>query len=319
MHAGTRGGASITIATDAQGKSFRLVPWDCPTCGNAQKQFIGFRGGAYHRYGLGLESRIVRCRSCTLLFADPFPIPEETSEIYGDPARYFEHHDPGEHLDGHRTLVRQIMTRTGAKSPEILDVGSGRGELLRAATEAGLDRTVGLELSLAMVTYARTNHQVNVLAETVEEHAARVASARYDAVVLSAVLEHVHNPDTTIAAIRVLARPGAILYLDIPQEPHLMTYIGNAAGRMSGKRSVLNLSPTFSPFHVYGFSRKALEALLGKHGFVIEERTVWAAPRVRSGDGLKDTLASLAATQINRLANHTGMASNQYVWARLEP
>lgn len=86
-----------------------------------------------------------------------------------------------------------------------------------------------------------------------------------------------------------------------------------------GSQTVLNLSPTFSPFHVYGFSRRALEALLGKHGFVIEDRSVWAAPRVRGGNGLKDKASAMVATQINRVANHTGMASNQYVWARRTP
>ncbi len=309
---------TATLATDAQGKTFRLVPWDCPTCGKAPKKFIGLRGGAHHRYGLGLETRIVSCHSCTLMFADPFPIPVQTSEIYGDPERYFANHDPGGHLNGQRALVREILKRAPVESPKLLDVGSGRGELLRAAAEAGLIGTVGLELSTAMVEYARDNHHVTVLAETVEEHSARTAEGRYDAVVLSAVLEHVHNPDTTIAAISRLACPGMVLYLDIPQEPHLMTHVGNAASRMMGRRTVLNLSPTFTPFHVYGFSQRALETLLGKHGFTIEERTVWASPKVRSRGGVKDNLASTVATQINRLANRTGMASNQYVWARLE-
>lgn len=307
----------MTLATDAQGNTFRLVPWDCPTCGTAEKHEVGLRGGAHHRYRLGLESRIVRCGSCTLLFPDPFPIPIRTTEIYGDPERYFENHEPAGHLEGQRALVREILARARVASPAILDVGSGRGELLRAAFEAGLDNTVGLELSTAMVTYALENHAVTVLAETVEEHAARTDPNRYDAVVLSAVLEHVHNPDTTIAAIGRLARPGAVLYIDIPQEPHLMSQIAQAAFRLAGKRTVLNLSPTFSPFHVYGFSRTALERLLTKHGFVIEERTVWASPKVPAGGRMTDKVASLAGTQINRLANVTGTASNQYVWARL--
>jgi 2-polyprenyl-3-methyl-5-hydroxy-6-metoxy-1,4-benzoquinol methylase len=308
----------MTLATDAQGKTFRLEPWDCPTCGTAEKKFVGFRGGVHHRYGLGLASRIVRCASCTLMFADPFPIPVETSSLYGDPERFFENHDPVEHLKAHRELVRGIVERALVDSPEILDVGSGRGELLRAAAEAGLEGTVGLELSRAMVTYAQDHHAVRVLEETVEDHVRNVGEKKYDAIVLSAVLEHVHNPDTTIEAIRRLGRPGAILYIDIPQEPHLMTRIGSIPGWLTGKRTVLNLSPTFSPFHVYGFSQKALATLLTKHGFTIEERTVWASPKVPSGKGVKDKTAALAMTQINRLANRTGTASNQYVWARLK-
>jgi len=306
------------LATDAQGKRFRMVPWDCPTCGKGDKKFIGMRGGAHHRYGLGVECRIVRCSSCTLMFADPFPVPVETSEIYGDPERYFENHDPEGHLDGHRALVLEVVRRATADSPSILDVGSGRGEFLRAAADLGLERTVGLELSAAMVRYARENHHVEVFEETVEEHSARISGVRYDAVILSAVLEHVHNPDTTIAAIGQLSRPGALLYLDIPQEPHLAAHVGNALNRLQRKNSVLNLSPTFTPFHVYGFSRRALETLLKKHNFVIEERKVWASPRVPSTGAPRDRILSLIGTQVNRVANLTRTASNQYVWARLQ-
>lgn len=308
--------SAVTVATDRQGKTFRLVPWGCPTCGAATKRFVGLRGGAHHRYGLGLESRIVRCGSCSLLFADPFPVPQDPLEIYGDPERYFESNDPAAHLDGQARLVEEIVRRSAVASPAILDVGSGRGELLRAAADAGLEHTVGLELSTAMVAHARDQLKVTVLAETVEDHAARIGDGRYDAVVLSAVLEHVHDPNATIEAIARVSRPGSILYIDTPQEPHLMSHLGNAIGRVTRSRTVFNLSPTFSPFHVYGFSERALRTLLAKHGFAIEERLVWAAPTVPSGPTRKDRVLSMVATEVNRVANWTGTASNQYVWAR---
>jgi hypothetical protein len=92
--------------------------------------------------------------------------------------------------------------------------------------------------------------------------------------------------------------------------------VGNAAKRVSGSRGVYNLSPTFSPFHVFGFNRRSLQMLLNKHGFDVEDVLVWAQPRVPSSDDLRDKVKATVATQIRRVANLTGTASNMCVWAR---
>jgi SAM-dependent methyltransferase len=306
----------VTIAQTSEGHRFRLEPWVCPICGPAAgKETLGVRGGPRHRYAAGVETPIVRCRSCRLLFPDPFPVPLEDGEpIYGDPERYFSG-DVAGRLGGYRSLVADLQRRCRASEPALLDVGSGRGELLFAAQEAGM-RAVGLELSPAFADAARRELGVDVRLETVEEHATRVDAPIYDIVTLAAVIEHVHDPDATMAAIARVAKPGALLYVDVPTEPNLLTWVGNAVERVRGRRAVYNLSPTFPPYHVYGFSLNPLRRLLAKHGFVIEARRVWAAPRIRSSGAPADAVAAFAATQVNRLANLTRTASNQFVWAR---
>ena len=119
-----------------------------------------------------------------------------------------------------------------------------------------------------------------------------------------------------MAQIHELTGPGALLYVDIPQEPNLLTMIGNAANRLRGKRVVLNLMPTWPPYHVFGFNRRSLSALLKKYGFEIFDVRVWASPKIRASSGLPDRLKAEVGTQINRLANFTGTASNMFVWAR---
>ena len=47
------------------------------------------RGGKFQRESLGIESKIVQCLSCSLLYPNPFPIPESLESIYGDPDEYF--------------------------------------------------------------------------------------------------------------------------------------------------------------------------------------------------------------------------------------
>jgi SAM-dependent methyltransferase len=305
------------ILTDAQGHAFELRPVDCPTCGPQACRVLGYRGGEHHRYRLGVATRIVRCRRCGLLFPDPFPFPADSQQLYGDPEKYFERHDEAAKVERSRQLVREMLSRSATDSPKILDIGCGRGEFLAAAQLEGAD-AMGLELSEATIAYATKAYGVRIVRGTVEQHADR-RSGPYDAFLLSAVLEHVHDPDATVAAIASLATPGAVLYIDVPCEPNLLTIVGNAVHRL-GRRppTVLNLSPTFSPFHVYGFNRRALGVLLAKHGFSIESCRVWADPRLPFRPGL-DRLQAAVGSAINRVANATGTASNMIVWARQQP
>lgn len=302
-----------TIERDAKGVGFSLHDIKCPTCEQDDTELIGLRGGKHHRYGLGIVSRIVRCRSCGLLYPNPFPIPLDPLELYGDPDRYFAAHDSLKKVAGNRRLVQQARERLRRPLTSLLDVGSGRGELLEAARLEGVPEIVGLEFSEAMIQNARERYGVEVLPRTVERFAAET-SRRFDAIFLNAVLEHVYDPDAMIRAVKELTLPGATLYIDIPNEPHLLSRVGNALNYARGNQSVYNLSPTFRPFHVFGFNPGALRRLLAKHSFTIRSLRIHASPRIPA-TGLRDRAKAIVAQQIMRIANLTGTASNLYVWA----
>jgi SAM-dependent methyltransferase len=294
---------------------FELQPRQCPICVSSPTRVLGFRGGRYHRYGAGVETRIVQCRTCSLIFPDPFPRAVKPSELYGDPVTYFADHDEQHKVENYRVHVRDMLGRMDCPDPAILDVGCGRGELLQAARMEGVTRRFGLELSDGMVDYARKSSGAQVFRETIEEFAAHTDQV-FDCVVLGAVIEHVYEPDSMIACVRKLTRPGSIVYIDAPCEPHLLTRIGNQINRARGNAAVYNLSPTWPPYHVYGFNPKSLKLLLAKHGFELEELRVWAAPQIPSNGTIKDRFRSAVGSQIMRLANFLGMASNMSGWAR---
>ncbi|NJC87530.1 MAG: class I SAM-dependent methyltransferase [Methylococcaceae bacterium] len=307
----------LRTASDSQGNEFDLVPWQCPTCGPGPVKVLGLRGGpSHHRYRLGIESRIVQCRGCQLIFPDPFPVPKSPQALYGDPANYFEAHDLDGKIRNYRELIRSALAKAGkGTDAAILDVGSGRGDLLRAAQLEGVPGAVGLEFSEAMIDFAARNFGLTVLNQSIEEHAGQKPGF-YDVVILNAVLEHVYDPGSMIAAASKLLKPGGVLYLDLPQEPNLLTRLGNALNRLRRCRSVLNLSPSWPPFHVYGFNRKSLSTLLEKHGVGIESIRIYANARVPSRFSRKDRAIAFVGTQIMRLANLTGTAGNMFVWAR---
>jgi 2-polyprenyl-3-methyl-5-hydroxy-6-metoxy-1,4-benzoquinol methylase len=276
---------------------------------------LGLRGGAHQRHGLGVETRIVECSRCGLLFPDPFPIPVDPQELYGDPEKYFEGHDEAAKLTAYRGIVREAVARAGGGPASLLDVGSGRGEMPQAARLEGLGDVVGLEFSRAMIEYARGKYGLELVPRTIEEFQA-AGPRTFDVVVLNAVLEHVYDPDSFLRAASRLTRAGGVLYLDIPRDPNLLTWAARISQRLLLRRTVLHLAPSWPPYHVYGFNPRALRTILEKHGFRIESIRVWARPRIPSGKGIPDRMKAFAGEQVMRLANLTGTASNMFVWAR---
>lgn len=305
-----------TLVADRAGNRFRLRSRPCPVCGVVADDVVGLRGGEHHRYGEGVTTRIVRCRRCGLLFPDPFPYPLDVERLYGDPESYFQDEDPEQKRASCRELVREMGARLGRRSFTLLDVGSGRGELLAAARDEEV-LAVGLELSPAMVEAARERFGVEVLRESIEHYSAS-GDASFDVVALAGVLEHAHDPDSMIACASRLTRPGGLLYVDVPREPNLVTLVGNVWNRLRGRPGVFNLQPTWPPYHVFGFNPRCLRTLLSKHGFAIQSLRVRAEPHVPARGDWKDRAAAFVASQVHRIGNVTGTGANMFVWARRE-
>ncbi len=235
--------------------------------------------------------------------------------LYGDPEKYFAGHDVDAKLASNRQNITELVADTGLNRPSLLDVGSGRGEALQAAHLVGLTDIVGLELSSAMRDETQRRYGVDIRLETIEQHATG-AERTYDIVILSAVLEHVYDPDSMIASVAALTHPGSVVYIDVPQEPNLLTMVGNLPGRLRGTRTVYNLAPTFPPYHVFGFNQRALTTLLEKHGFEPFRWLKRAQLRIPSREGIKDRVMAFGAMQLHKLGNLTGLSTNMDVWAR---
>jgi SAM-dependent methyltransferase len=304
------------VVSDSRGHRFRLEPIACPICKERDFRSLGMRGGPYQRNGLGVPVEIVQCKDCALLWPEPFPYPLDPSGLYGDPSKYFAHEDESVKLKAARdTIIRPALRHLGKADPSLLDVGSGRGELLRAARAEGLDDVTGLELAQGMIDDVRERFGIRLVGKTIEEFAAD-CTRTFDLVTFSAVLEHVYDPDAAIAATRKLTHPGSMLYLDVPHEPNLLTKVVGIANRLRRSPGVINLSPTFEPYHVFGFNEHALRKLLEKHAFDIVETRICSEMDMPFPKNLRGRALKAGVRAFAHVANWTGTAINMYVWAR---
>lgn len=304
------------VRTDKDGHAFELVRIHCPTCGpGSPERVVGFRGGRHHRYGLGIENQIVQCMRCGLYYPNPYPVPLDAQKLYADPAKYFENFDRDEKIENFREVIRSFEAVRGRPTHSVLDVGSGRGEMLAAAQREGVRDVVGLELSDAMIEASRDELGVKVLGELIEDHAAR-AGRTYDVVILNAVLEHVRDPDSMIAASRALLAPDGLLYVDIPNEDHLLALVAGGVARAQGRPEVYVLSPTFPPYHVFGFNRRSLRVLLHKHGLEVLRLEMESRLHIPSSNTIKDRMMSVAGAALARMSQPLGLGHNMFVWAQ---
>ncbi len=293
---------------------YRWVRQDCPTCAKRPTVLIGRRGGGSHRDGLGVECEIWRCGDCGLLFADPMPVPEGgLGQHYGMEAdEYFEAHDKDEKLENAAELVRGAERLLGCKG-KLLDVGTGRGEVIAAAVAAGWDAE-GVEPSSTFADYTEQRTGAKIWREAIEK--TTIPDGAFDVVILAAVLEHLYDPDAVVGKVARVLKPGGLLYLDVPNESGLFFRVGNLYQKLRGRDWCVNLSPTFSPFHIFGFSPRSLRLLLSKHGL---EPRVWkvyaGTSMVPSEGGLRARIESAAGQVVTAVSNLGEMGTYIETWA----
>lgn len=242
---------------------FREVP-QCNACQSLRQRTLGFRGGSAHRSGAGVRTRIVACRDCGLIFPNPMPLPLDRAALYDTAAEvYFRHHDLDLKRKRAAKLLQELETKTSGR--RLLEVGCGQGALLDAAHQGGW-HPEGLDISERFAQFARDKLGVPVRVGDVSS--VHISPESFDVVVLNAILEHLPDPRRVLMKMHRALKPGGLIWIDVPNERGLYYRMGNLWNRLRGRDWVVNLSPTFSPGHLYGFSPKSLGALLRRNGFL---------------------------------------------------
>jgi len=294
---------------------YEWAPQECPICEVPAAKYLGKRGGQAHRQQLGVECEIWQCRKCGLIFPDPMPIPRQgLDQHYAvSPDEYFQHHQSSQ-KEAYVSMLLQQLDSLQPKKGKLLDIGAGRGELLRSAKLAGWD-AVGIETSTTFADYAEA-HSAGAVVRREPLEDCRFEDNSFEAVVLGAVLEHLYNPNEIVKEIARILRPGGVVFIDVPNERGLYFRIGNLYQRLRLRNWVVNLAPTFSPFHVFGFGPKSLRKLLAKHGLQPKIWYVFAGESlVPTRKGVAGLLEQTAAKFVTTLSKYREWGSYIATWA----
>lgn len=202
---------------------------------------------------------------------------------------------------GQRATARATLgaVERHASGEALLEVGCWVGFLLDEARRRGW-RALGVEPSTFASAIARERFGLDVL--NADLFTAELDLGAYDAVILADVIEHLRDPAGALDRITHLTRPGAILYLALPDA-------GSRLARVMGVRwwSVI-------PTHLQYFTRQSLSTLLARRGW--EPLELETAPKAftvgyylaRIG-GYSERVSRLLVT----LADRAGVAER--IWA----
>lgn len=72
-----------------------------------------------------------------------------------------------------------------------------------------------------------------------------------------------------LSEIHRVLRPGGLFWVDVPNEGGAYFRLGNSYYRLKKRDWVVNLAPTFEPYHVFGYTPRSVRRLVERVGFEV--------------------------------------------------
>lgn len=239
-------------------------------------------------YVTGRPFEVVRCNACGVARTEPQPDPQTLVEHY--PASYYgqaasrRFPKPVEVVQAWlwARRARLVQKLSGAAHGRVLDVGCGRGGLLRAFLALGW-RAEGTELDERAAAVVRDD--LGVVVHVVPADALPVETAALDAVTMWHVLEHLGDPVAALREVRRVLRPGGVLLVAAPD-------FASPESRASGA-GWFHLDV---PRHLFHLDHAWLERTLGESGFEVWRRS-FLAPEYDTFSFAQSSLNALGLRQ----------------------
>jgi 2-polyprenyl-3-methyl-5-hydroxy-6-metoxy-1,4-benzoquinol methylase len=269
----------------------RLVDVRCNLCGEDHCSVVFDAGVAqFHR--------IVRCKSCGLMYANPrSAIPEHALLRERDPDApgWLEQYTL-RRLKEEQQVCDLAGTRAAlcADHPErgrLLEIGSGFGCLLDVLGRDGWD-VLGLDPFEGFCRYAREHFGVETRPTILED--AGLSDGAFEVVLMLHVIEHLHDPLGTLREIHRVLAPGGTLVLETPRYDSGMF-------RLFGRRE----RSVSCDAHLTFYTNRTLRALAERAGYEVLEvaevgrslnlmRVLWVLGVMSKSPRLRRSLVSIS-------------------------
>ena len=255
----------------------------CNMCGALSDKFkilgksLNTSQGKDPQNKVGISVTIQQCKSCSLIFPNPFPIPNDIQDHYGIPpenywvGNYFN--IDNNYFAGGLEWIKKLDGKIeGAKA---LDIGAGVGHCMKALERGGYD-VYGIEPSIPFHERAISKMGINPsILKNVQIEDAEFESDFFDFITFGAVLEHLYDPNLCLKKAMKWLKPGGLMYVEVPSSDWLVNKIINRIYKLKGKDYVGNLSPMHEPFHLYEFGVDSFERNAEKLGYEIADKVFY--------------------------------------------
>jgi 2-polyprenyl-3-methyl-5-hydroxy-6-metoxy-1,4-benzoquinol methylase len=166
-------------------------------------------------------------------------------------------------MAGFERSLAELFRTAGPRS--LLDVGCGEGVLTQQWAQRLKGRVVGIDLEdPAIQAEWEKRRAPNLEYRVMKAENLPFADGEFDLAAAIEVLEHVPDPERTVAEMARVARGGHLL-VSVPREP---LWRGLNMARGAYLRDFGN-----TPGHVNHWSKRSFIALMSRHGEVLEARS----------------------------------------------
>jgi SAM-dependent methyltransferase len=238
----------------------------------------------------GSSYRILHCLGCGSALANPLRFdPAVYRAIYGQAeavpgysryAHYAEailrQRSPLAYLSTREECYWAIATTLETLFPDrqaaLLEVGCGLGYLTYALTRAGYRRVLGVDLTDTAVAQAQERYGCDYMTADIGGFAAQTGE-RFDALVLSEVIEHLEDPLGLLHNACALLKPGGYLLCTTPN-------------RSFGGHPQQLWATDLPPVHLWWFTEQGLRVMAQRIGATVEfvDFSPWYCRRQRRFD-----------------------------------
>ena len=153
-----------------------------------------------------------------------------------------------------QAILKIISDATGGSRGRLLDIGTGRGDVLVEAARHGWDAE-GVEISADAARVAREHLGLKVTAGSLR--AAKFPDESFDVVTMLDVIEHVPDPIADLQEVRRILKRGGLVVLETPNFAGLMSRMGGSYW------------PGYMLPHINLFTPANFSALVEQSGFVL--------------------------------------------------
>src|ERR1700722_6375531 len=238
-----------------------FIPRACPLCGGDDARVLveatldegrlttsAFASRKLPEY---MHSRMVECKACGMLYANPVLRPETLADAYKD-ASFDSGAESRLAAITYRTLLEPHLAALPSRS-SALDIGAGDGAFVEELLALGFTDVIGVEPSIAPIEAAKPATRGHLKCGIFA--ADQYVAASFDLITCFQVIEHVWDPVKIAADALALLKPGG-LFLIVAHNRRAFS------ARVMGTKS-----PIFDIEHLQLFDRPTSAALLRNAGF----------------------------------------------------
>ena len=199
------------------------------------------------------EFNVVICEECHMAYADRIPEQERIDAYYRNFSKYETNTSSSEWNDYDQIVIDNVSMHLPDTSSKIVDIGCGKGKILKELKLRGYSDLVGVELSDLNCSGIRASG-IRAINKSLFELVLGDFPDKSDCVILMAVLEHIADLHSSIKIISGLLRDSGFFIVTVPNLGYFMNDIQYPFEEISME-------------HINYFDDYTLELLMRLHGF----------------------------------------------------